>query len=594
MTEPSSRKKRPKPNSDIPSNAAVESKARPSKRRIGPSGQVERESAGKPVPPAEVNNHALLSAGLDYISQGISVFDSELRLVASNARLFELLDFPLDLAALGTPFEAFMRHNAERGEYGPGDIEKQVRERVELAEKFSKHYIERTRPDGMVIAVQGTPLPHGGFVSVFTDITEQRKNEIELSGRSAVLEERVKERTAKLSAANKELRKMIEAQKKMESALVQAKKMEAVGRIAGGLSHDFNNLLTVILGNLEALRERYEDWEEIVDHLEPAIRAARRGADSTRQLLAFARRQPLQPVPVDVASLMADMVPLLRRSMGTIEIAVVSKTGDNLCCALADPHMLENALLNLAMNSRDAMPSGGLLSMEIERVRHDGRALFDAQVPQGDYVQISVRDTGLGIDKDIFPRVFEPFVTTKDAGSGTGLGLSLVYGFVKQSGGFIKIDSERGTGTCVTFLLPYSSTGVETTEPLVLSVSAGEVGEKLVLLVEDEEDVRSIIRHQLSEYGYMVVEARDARQAMHLIDTIQGIDILISDVMMPGPMNGLDLAKHARVARPAMRIVLISGYVEQMDRSSGDENDFPLLRKPFDKSELFKLIAGSA
>jgi Signal transduction histidine kinase regulating C4-dicarboxylate transport system len=555
---------------------------------------VEQDAARGPAAHTAGNHDALLRAALDHISQGLSVVDSDLRVVVTNKRLFELLDFPPDLSTPGTPFESFMRYNAERGEYGPGDADKLTRERVDLARKFRSHYLERTRPNGLIIAVQGDPLPQGGFVSVYTDITEQRRHERELEERSAVLEEHVKERTAKLVAMNQELRKTIESQKKMESALVQARKMEAVGRIAGGLAHDFNNLLTVILGNLGALMDKYKDWEDIADHLQPAIRAARRGADTTRQLLAFARRQPLQPIPVDVQSLITDLVPLLRRSMSEVEIVVAANTDDGRCWALADPHMLENALLNLAMNARDAMPGGGQLCMELESASHDGQTFFDARVTAGDYVQVRVRDTGCGIDPDILSKVFEPFVTTKVAGSGTGLGLSLVYGFVKQSGGYIKIDSQRGEGTCVTFLLPrtpsYGSSEALDGAP---RNDFGEGGGRLVLLVEDEEDVRAIVRRQLSEHGYLVIEARDGQQAKHLVGNVRDIALLVSDVVLPGGMSGIDLARHVRATRPEIRSVLISGIAEWVERGQTEDFEFPILRKPFDKSELLTLITTS-
>lgn len=388
-----------------------------------------------------------------------------------------------------------------------------------------------------------------------------------------------------------ELRKTIESQKKMESALVQARKMEAVGRIAGGLAHDFNNLLTVILGNLGALMEKYKDREDIADHLKPAIRAARRGADTTRQLLAFGRRQLLQPAPVDVRKLITDLVPLIRRSMSTVEIVVATNADESETYALADAHMLENVLLNLAMNSRDAMPGGGLLTMELECVRSDGNTLFDAPVKEGDYIQVAVRDTGIGIEQDFLPKVFEPFVTTKDAGSGTGLGLSLVYGFVKQSGGYIKIESEREKGTCVTFLLPRTRACEGSIEPESMSAhNFGEGGGKLVLLVEDEEDVRAVIRRQLADHGYLVVEARDGQQANHLIDNIRDIEILISDVVMPGGLSGIDLAKRVRAVKPDVKSILISGIAEWVEHSQGIQGEFPILRKPFDKSELLRLI----
>lgn len=576
-------------------NAAGATHEPPPRSALGMTSIIDQEGGVTGfVPQADRSHGSLLRAALDHISQALTVVDSELRVVVANKRLFELFDFPLELAEPGTPFEAFMRYNAERGEYGPGDPDKLTRERVELARKFRSHYLERTRPNGRIIAVQGEPLPHGGFVTVYSDITEQRKHESELKERSAFLEEHVKERTAKLIAVNRELRQTIETQKKMESALIQARKMEAVGRIAGGLSHDFNNLLTVILGNLGALMEKYKDWEDIVEHLQPAIRAARRGADTTRQLLAFARRQPLEPIAVDVQSLITDLVPLLHRSTAEVEIIVAANTDDGRCWAMADPHMLENALLNLAMNARDAMPGGGQLCMELECVSHAEKAFFDSPVADGDYVQVSVRDTGCGIDPDILPRVFEPFVSTKDAGSGTGLGLSLVYGFVKQSGGYIKIDSERRNGTCVSFLLP-RATPYRASEASALHPhnELREGDGKLVLLVEDEGDVRAVLRRQLSDHGYLVIEAHDGRQASYLIDNVRDIAILISDVVMPGGLSGIDLVRHVRATRPEIRCVLISGNAEWVDRSQVEKHEFPILRKPFDTSELLNLVASS-
>lgn len=559
---------------------------------VAPIGE---DRSAEPAALAGECSNALLRAALDHINQGLSVVDHELRVVVTNRRLFELFDFPLHLAEPGTPFEAFMRCTAERGEYGPGDPDKLTRDRVELARKFRSHYLERTRPNGRIVAAQGEPLPGGGFVTVYTDVSEQRRNEFELKERSTLLEERVQARTAELSALNRELHKTIDSQKKMESALVQARKMEAVGRIAGGLAHDFNNLLTIILGNLGALMDTYKDWKDVADHLEPAIRAARRGADTTRQLLAFARRQPLQPVPIDVKSLITDLVPLLRRSMSTVEIVVATNRDDGCCWALADPHMLENALLNLAMNARDAMPGGGLLSMEIECVAHDGsplaEAAFDASPSEGDYVQVAVRDTGCGIDPDILPKVFEPFVTTKDAGSGTGLGLSLVYGFVKQSGGYARVESERGEGTCVTFLLPQTSPEDEMQDTdHVPDSTIGEGCGKLVLLVEDEDDVRAIVRRQLSDHGYLVIEARDGVQASRLLENVHDIAILISDVVMPGGLSGVDLARLVRSTRPGIRSILISGLAEWIENAHIEKDEFPVLRKPFDKLELLRLI----
>ena len=543
--------------------------------------------------PSDKEYDTLLRAGVNHIDQGITVTDCDLRVVAWNRRFFELLEFPEELAKVGTPFSVFMRYNAERGEYGLGDVEQLVAERVRLARRFTSHYIERTRPNGQIIAVRGEPLPEGGFVTVYTDVTEMRRTERMLRERSDELEAGVRQRTVELSDANAKLRKAIESQKRFETALVQAKKIEAVGRLAGGLAHDFNNLLTIIIGNLVSLQKNYEDWDEIMQYLEPALRATRRGVETTRQLLSFARQQPLRPVPVDVKSLIEHTVTLLRHSMTAIEIAVVTSASSRPLMALVDPHMLENALLNLAINARDAMPDGGSLSFEIEPTREGGHRLLDAPVAAGNYVQISVVDTGCGIDEALLPKVFEPFVTTKDAQSGSGLGLSMVYGFVKQSGGYVRVESATGRGTRVTVLLPIA-TGVNETCGADDELPETPRGDgELILLVEDDEDVRTILRRQLTEHGYLVVEAPDGHQAKRLIETLRDVAILISDVMMPGGVTGFELADFTKARRPDVRIVLISGHAEWASARADEHESVPLLRKPIETQDLLRVIAGT-
>ena len=536
----------------------------------------------------------LMRAGLNHIDQGITVTDCDLRVVAWNRRFFELLEFPEELATVGTPFSAFMRFNAERGEYGPGDVEQLVAERVRLARRFTSHYMERVRPNGQIIAIRGEPLPEGGFVTVYTDVTDVRRTEQMLRERSDELEAGVRQRTAELSDANAKLRKAIESQKRFETALVQAKKMEAVGRLAGGLAHDFNNLLTIIIGNLLSLQKNYEDWDEIMQYLEPAVRATRRGVETTRQLLSFARQQPLRPVPVDVKSLVEHAVTLLRHSMSAIEIAVVTPASSRPLMALVDPHMLENALLNLAINARHAMPNGGSLSFEIEPTREGGHRLLDAPVASGDYVQISVADTGCGIDEALLPQVFEPFVTTKDAQSGSGLGLSMVYGFVKQSGGYVRVESAPGRGTRVTVLLPIATAAGEACDVDDELTEAPRGEGELVLLVEDDEDVRAVLRRQLTEQGYLVVEAPDGHQAKRLIETLRDVAILISDVMMPGGISGFELADFTKACRPDVRIVLISGHADWTGSRADQAGSFPVLRKPFETRDLLNAIAGAS
>ncbi len=501
------------------------------------------------APLSEADHIALLQSGLDHISQGITVTDRDLRMVGWNRRFFTMLDFPESLARLGSTYETFIRINAERGEYGPGDIEDLVAQRVRTARRFEPHGFERVRPSGQIIAVRGEPLPQGGFVTVYTDVTEQRRQE-----------QLIRERN--------------------DALLVQAQRMEAVGQLTGGLAHDFNNLLTVILGNLAALEERVGS-AVFQEYIAPAIRAGQRGVGITRRLLAFARQQALEPVPVDVAALIDGSVELLRRSLPS-SIAIAS-TAESCWPALADPGQLEGAIVNLALNARDAMPDGGSLSFAVAPA-----SLAEAAGDRapGDYVRIAVTDSGFGMDARTLARVFEPFFTTKKFGTGSGLGLSMVYGFVRQSGGEIRIDSTPGKGTTVTLLLPraYGAVAGDSTPEDAAADGAGD----LVLLVEDDDDVRLLVRRQLLELGYKVLEARDGAEGQALLRSVPEIAVLVSDMIMPGPVDGAALARTARAMSARTRIVLISGFAPE-DPSSGSD-EWPTLHKPFSKDQLARAI----
>lgn len=617
---------------------------------------------------------ALIQAGLDHIDQGITVFDDALRLVGWNRKFFELLDFPESLAHAGIHFSEFIRYNAHRGEYGNGNPEEQVARRVRAAERFEPHHLERVRPNGRVIAIHGEPLPGRGFVTVYTDITEQRRREQRIHGEKVELESRLHLITDAVPAliayldhdhryqfANKgyaewfgcsksgiigrplaevlgpELHGFIAPQveraltgervsyeythrlpggtpvyarstlvpetndagevvglfvlsvditdqRKAQAALIQAQKMEAVGQLTGGLAHDFNNLLTIILGNLMTLAQRCDGRQS--EFIDPALQAARRGAELTRRLLAFARRQPLEPQVVEVDSLVANMVRLLRRSLSSQVEIVLAALGKPLF-ALVDPSQLENALLNLALNSRDAMAEGGRLAIETRDITLGSAEGFDSPVPPGDYVRITVRDTGQGMDAETLARAFEPFFTRKGPGDGSGLGLSMVYGFVKQSGGFIRLHSRPGDGTTVTILLP--SVAPPDDEPAdAPPLPADGAASKFVLLVEDDPDVRQVVRRLLIGLGHRVVEAGDAAEALQMIDAVPDLEVLLTDVMMPGEMNGITLARVAQARRPEMTIALVSGHVGDSLSSNG----FPLLRKPFTPEELAAVIEG--
>lgn len=655
--------------------------------------------------------YTMLQAGLDLLDQGITVFDGDLRLVAWNRTFLQLLEFPEELAYVGAPFESFIRHNAERGEYGPGDREIQIAERVGAARDFSPHVTERQRPNGRVLQLRGEPLPHRGFVTLYSDVTEQRYIEHLTEHQNIQLDERVRRRTAQLENANANLRRAneeneriaaalgrsearlrlindtipiligyvdknevyqyankgysdwyghpeggvtgravldvigpevygqvresvrralsgqqvtyeyqmqrqgqtvfaqstlvpeisaegetlgffvfsheITEQKRMQAALVQAQKMEAIGQLTGGLAHDFNNLLTVIIGNLAALQDHRPDDAGVNEFVEPALQSARRGVQLIKRLLTFSRQQPLEPQAVDIGQLIASLAKLVRRSLPE-SIAVSTDLSAAAVHALVDSGQLESALLNFALNSRDAMPDGGRLHIAARAVElTTNAATFD--VPPGHYVLIEVADNGCGMDATTLARACEPFFTTKRLGLGSGLGLAMAYGFAKQSGGGIAIHSQPGQGTTVLMVLPR-------TTPEPDAEQSGEEaglphGGELVLLVEDEPNVRRVVRQQLIDLGYPVIEAEDGNQALDMIDQIIDIAIVVSDVIMPGGINGRQLAETVLTRRPDMRIVLMSGYTDEADAGdAGDASALPVLAKPFVRQDLARAL----
>lgn len=658
--------------------------------------------------PEQRRRYDLLLAGLDLLDQAIAVFDATPKLVTWNKAMLRLLDFPESMVRVGTPFEDFARFNAERGEYGPGEVETLVRERVAAARSFQPHYVERARPNGRILAVRGVPIPNLGFVSLWTDITEQRHYAEVIEQQNVQLEARVRERTAELEAANTRLAQAnieiddiadalrrsenrlqliidsipaliayvdgddiyrfankgyaewfgltkdsitgrnladvfgetfeqirphldrarkgeqvsyeyarqsasgrtvharsvvvperdgdgntvgffvmsidITEQKANQAALVQAQKMEAVGQLTGGLAHDFNNLLTIIIGNLSALQQRIGSGAA-AEFVDPSLQAARRGAELIRRLLTFSRRQTLEPTAVEVGVLVHNMTHLLARTLGeTIRIHL--RLPHEPLHALVDPHQLENAILNLAINARDAMPEGGELTIAVALRKLDPPLANVVEVPPGDYVQIDVSDTGKGIEPAVLQRVFEPFFTTKAFGSGSGLGLSMVYGFVRQSGGNIRIRSTPGRGTHVRFVLPTTSARASSERMPPARSGPHPKLEGPVLLVEDEPEVRKVVRMQLTGLGYVVIEAADGVEAVGLLQNVADIALLVSDTVMPGGIGGRDLARHARTLRPDLPILLVTGYASEATPVDEIPDDIPTLRKPFDQQTL--------
>jgi nitrogen-specific signal transduction histidine kinase/CheY-like chemotaxis protein len=401
------------------------------------------------------------------------------------------------------------------------------------------------------------------------------------------LEERVRDRTRELEAE-------YTARQKAEESLRQSQKMEAVGQLTGGIAHDFNNLLTIVLGGLEAIGRQIPNLPEspaitrILRSKDMAIQGAQRAAALTNRLLAFSRQQPLAPSAIDANKLVSGLCELLRRTLGEA-VSLETVLAGGLWTTFADANQLENALLNLAVNARDAMPEGGKLTIETANCCLDETyvgALIEPVTP-GQYVRIAVTDTGTGMDRSTLDKAFEPFFTTKGVGSGTGLGLSQVYGFVRQSSGHVRIYSEVGEGTSIKVYLPrhYGTAEGAKTDPV--SDTARAIVTECILVVEDDEALRTYASEILRELGYSVLEAATGAAALEIIDRNHAIDLLFSDVVMPGGMNGRQLADEAVGRRPGLKVLFMTGYTRNAIVHHGrlDPNVY-LISKPFSFREL--------
>jgi signal transduction histidine kinase len=375
-----------------------------------------------------------------------------------------------------------------------------------------------------------------------------------------------------------------------ESQVRQAQKMEAIGQLTGGVAHDFNNILTVITGTIEILGEAVKDRPHLARITDMMGAAAARGADLTKHLLAFSRLQPLQPRNVDVNAVVVDAARLLRPTLGE-QIEIESMLAHDSAPALIDPSQLTNAILNLALNARDAMPNGGKLTLETKNVVLDENyAAMSSEVNPGDYVMIAVSDSGKGIPTSLLDKVFEPFYTTKDVGKGSGLGLSMVYGFVKQSNGHIRIYSEEGHGTTVKLYLPQAA-GVADALPAEAGISEFVRGDESILIVEDDALVREYVVTQISRLGYDTLAANNAAEALAIINGPERIDLLFTDVIMPGGMNGRQLAIEAQTRRPGLKLLYTSGYTENAIVHHGRlDAGVLLLPKPYLSSDLARMI----
>ena len=627
----------------------------------------------------------LLQAGLDLIDQGFTLIDGELQLVAWNRAFVQLLEFPDAMAYAGAPFESFIRYNALRGDYGPGDPEAQVRERVATARRFAAHDIERIRPCGQTLRIRGVPVPDIGFITLYSDVTQHKAAEQQIREHNTDLERRVSERTAELRRSEQQMRLItdsipalvayvdhdrhyryinrgyrdwfgleadaleqvsakrflgektydsiksyvtrafagepvgfeyditridgscirartslipdrtidgqvagcfeltfdISEQLRAQELVLRAQKMDALGQLTGGLAHDFNNLLTVIIGNLGRLADRSRNVVETDEYVVPALQAARRGADMIKRLMRFARQQPLQAVAVDAAQAVADVSRLVRRSLPEsmqIELTGVAKPA----WTWIDPAELETALLNLLLNARDATAGNGRVVLHVQEATLSAEGAGILAIAPGRYVRIDVKDNGCGMDAATQARMFEPFFTTKPVGSGTGLGLAMVYGFVKQSGGAIEVSSMADQGTTISLWLPQAeapgrSASEAADDTIELARPHG-----LALLVEDDASVRQVVRRFLLDLGYSVLEAENGVEARDILSGASGIELLLTDVVMPGGVDGRDLAREARDVFGVPRVLLMSGHAPTRD----DPNDVAVLAKPFSPAQL--------
>lgn len=385
----------------------------------------------------------------------------------------------------------------------------------------------------------------------------------------------------------------ITEQRRIEEALRQSQKMEAVGQLTGGIAHDFNNLLTAVTGGLEMLGLRLQsgEYDKLDRYITMAQTGANRAAALTQRLLAFSRRQTLAPTPTNADRLIAGMEDIIDRTLGP-EIEVNVEAAAGLWPVLVDAPQLENALLNLCINARDAMPDGGRLTIETSNKHLDARAAIGQDLPEGEYVSLCVTDTGTGMSPEIIERVFDPFFTTKPIGQGTGLGLSMIYGFVRQSGGQVRVYSEVGHGTTMCLYLPRYSGAVATAssaegERDLLRATAGET----ILIVEDEIAIRQLVSEILMEAGYRIIEASTGPAGVKVMQSDERIDLLITDVGLPGGLNGRQVADAGRAVRPMLKVLFVTGYAANAAVGAGHlDKGMEILTKPFNIGELERRV----
>ena len=484
-----------------------------------------------------------------------------------NRRFAEMLDMPQE-RLIGRSVQEFLRP------IHPGDVD-EVLARAGQGVVREEMTLRRAGGADLPVHMSVSPLRQDGggelLCAVLSDLTQQKQHVQALSDANARLLDEIRQREA------------------VEDALRQSQKMEAVGQLTGGLAHDFNNLLTGIVGSLHLMRTRIGQGRvgELERYISASISSADRAAALTHRLLAFSRRQTLDPKLVDANQLVAGVEDLIERTVGPT-VQVVTRLEVQVGTIRCDPNQLENALLNLAINARDAMPDGGRLTIETSDFYIEPAFAAARDMAPGRYVTISVTDEGIGMPPEVVARAFDPFFTTKPLGVGTGLGLSMIYGFVKQSGGQVRIHSKPGLGTTVRIYLPRHETAPDqdAAKEMPAELPRAERGET-VMVVDDEAVVRMLVMDVLEDLGYAAVEAADGASGLRALDAAGRIDLLVTDVGLPGGMNGRQMADAARVRRPGLKVLFITGFAESAAFGNGEmEEGMEVMTKPFDIDDL--------
>jgi len=527
---------------------------------------------------------ARLSAIVSIAADAIISLDSEQRITLFNDGAERLFAYRRD-EVLGQQLDMLIpeRYRAAHGEHirrfgADGNVSRSMGQRSEIFARRKGGGEFPAEASISHIDIDGERI----YTVVLRDVSERKRALDMLALSRTELEARVAERTAELQAEMKR-------REDTQAQLVRTQRMEAFGQLTGGVAHDFNNLLTVITGNLELIEMRLED-EKLRTLLKRAHDAAEMGARLTSRLLTFARRRQFSPSPLNLNEQVMGMVDLLRRTLGE-DIDLNAKLAPRLWTVRADPSEVENAVLNLAINARDAMPKGGRLLIETANVTAEqGQIGTIDRLPAGDYVRLSVSDTGTGMTGDVLAHAFEPFFTTKQPGRGTGLGLSTIYGFVRQSDGTATIYSEPDLGTTVTLYLPRTDDDAPAVPELRddhVPLARGET----LLLVEDNAEVREVTRQRLEILGYRVLEASNGATALATLAIGTQVHIVFSDVVMAGGLSGFDVAREVRQRWPTTRILLTSGYPDDILRGQSTEmQDLRILRKPYNRLELAKAL----